>query len=156
MRLEERFWKKVKIVEGGCWEWGGAVDTPGYGAFKIKDKKVNSHRVAYTLTFGDIPYGKLVCHICDNRLCCNPSHLFLGSPKENVEDMYRKGRESKNRVHRNFKLTELNLREIYRLYFTDLVPMVKIASKFSVDRKTIYRVVYGKSFIDTFNLYFKQ
>lgn len=92
MTEQERFWSKVDVKsESDCWNWKKAIDTPGYGAFKINKKKMNSHRVAWILTHGDIPNGLLVCHKCDNRLCCNPSHLFLGTYTDNNRDMITKG-----------------------------------------------------------------
>lgn len=94
MTIEERFWKKVEIGnEDECWNWVGAIDTPKYGAFKYNGKKVNSHRMAWFLTYGEFP-ELLVLHSCDNRKCCNPKHLFLGTHKDNVQDMI-----SKNRVN---------------------------------------------------------
>lgn len=92
MDLEERFWSKVNVgKKNECWEWVGAIDTPGYGAFKFDGKKYNSHRIAWYLTHSDFP-NELVLHKCDNRLCCNPKHLFLGTYLDNAQDMVSKGR----------------------------------------------------------------
>ena len=65
----------------------------GYGMFyPSHSAKVLAHRQAYTLTSGDIPSNMVVCHTCDNELCCNPHHLFVGTQQDNMLDMRRKGR----------------------------------------------------------------
>jgi len=53
---------------------------------------VYAHRLAWELTYGPIPDGMLVCHHCDNPICCRPDHLFLGTPSDNMQDALRKGR----------------------------------------------------------------
>ena len=87
--------------ETGCWEWTMGKYRRGYGAFTYKQKKRSVHRWVYADQFGSIPEGMFVCHHCDNPPCCNPGHLFLGTPKDNMRDMIQKGRA--NRSHNVLK-----------------------------------------------------
>lgn len=92
---------ETKFEKGdGCWEWlAGKSGGSGYGAFgmMLPGKSgymvsVQAHRAAWMIYCGPIPEGMCVCHHCDNPGCVNPDHLFLGTRKDNTQDMIAKGR----------------------------------------------------------------
>lgn len=88
-----RFFKKIKKDLLGCWEWTGAKRGRGYGAFKVNGKIVYAHRYSFELHWGKLGHRSLVVrHTCDNRLCCNPNHLIMGTAKENTQDAIHRGR----------------------------------------------------------------
>lgn len=92
---EGAFWSKVDRTGGpdACWPWLAAEDRNGYGAVKWEGKKRGAHVVAWMLVNGRWPEpGMDVCHTCvQNRLCCNPAHLYEGTRKQNVADMVQAG-----------------------------------------------------------------
>jgi len=97
--LEERLWASIeKRGPNECWEWTKKSRLDGYGWIGLRNGKHKlAHRVAWELTNGPIPesdsyHGTVVMHLCDNRLCCNPAHLRLGTQADNVRDMREKGR----------------------------------------------------------------
>lgn len=96
--MSDNFWNKV-VKTDGCWNWAGATNGRGvagvaYGLLKIPNTRKNTtaHRFSYALHNGPITSDQWVLHKCDNPLCVNPDHLFLGDAAANAADMDAKGR----------------------------------------------------------------
>jgi len=143
--VEDRFWSKVdKRGPDECWEWKAGCVSNGYGRFRFNGKKQQAHRVAWQLEHGPIPKGMFVCHTCDNRLCVNINHLYLGDHKDNMDDMVAKGRQAKGEDIRQSKLTEAEVVAIRTLYATGEYTYRGLAKMFNVNATTISLIVRYK------------
>lgn len=162
-RAIQRFWERVE--RGGpdeCWPWTAArKGTPyAYGHLLFLGRFSSAHRVAWELTNGPIPEGLHACHHCDNPPCCNPSHLFLGTAKDNARDMVEKGRHRPGRLpgelHPNARLTWERVAEIRRRYAAHPHPTGRpghgvpdstgaLAAEFGVAQSTVSRIVLGRA-----------
>ena len=136
---EQRLHAHLTPAASGCLEWSGGRGKTGYGNIKIDGKRVSAHRVAWEIAHGEIPPGMSVLHRCDNRSCCNPEHLFLGTQPENLADMRAKQRH-KNPPTPNTKLSfnaVCSVCERSRLG----ISQQRIAVEFGVSQATISRVI---------------
>lgn len=143
-----RFMQKVeKLSNDECWLYVGGKDKDGYGLFQFAVKKtIRAHRYSYEIYKGNIPDGILVCHSCDNPPCVNPKHLFLGTPKQNVEDCVKKDRRCKIREsynigasHPRSKITETQVLEM-RSLMKDGASKKDMAKKYGISQSSAFDI----------------
>lgn len=154
---EERFFNLITKDESGCWLWKGFRYRNGYGEFYYKGKKL-AHRAAYMMFKGEIPKGMFVLHKCDVRNCVNVEHLWLGTAKDNSQDMAKKERSAlgdKNGSrkcperlptgddHVNSKLTCSKVKVLWKMWNGGGVSQSGLARKFGVSKATIRQVLTG-------------
>jgi hypothetical protein len=155
--LEERVWAKVERRDPTeCWPWTDTLTDDGYGRIRVGTQRIGAHRAMWTITHGEIENGLVVCHHCDNPRCCNPGHLFLGTPGDNARDKVSKGRQRNptgdahgtrtmpHRVSRGenrpqSKLTEADVKEI-RARYGDGESFANLARKYGVTPSVIAKV----------------
>jgi hypothetical protein len=99
--MASSFWSRVDDSSGPnqCWPWIGRKLPNGYGRLKFRNKYIGANRMAFALSHNSELGEMLVCHRCDNPVCCNPSHLFLGTHQDNMDDMVAKGRKASGDKH---------------------------------------------------------
>ena len=139
--LLERFEEKyIPEPNSGCWLWTAAVDSGGYGTFWINGTTVGAHRSSWILLVGEIPEGMHVLHRCDTRCCVNPSHLWLGSNKDNVDDRERKGRNKIPGLRgENHGMSRLNERVVMEIY-NATGSQSEIGKRFGVHQTTVCNI----------------
>ena len=135
---KKRFWDKVNVRKSDeCWLWTASTASIGYGQFWYDGKMHPAHRISLALAIGEIAPNMLVCHHCDIPLCVNPSHLFLGTQKDNMRDMGRKGRAHFSKMigekNLNHKLTPEKVLAIRK----STEPTRKIGKRYGVSSMTI-------------------
>lgn len=139
--LSQGYERFVDPQPNGCWGWKGCVSkNPGYGQFRSNMDKVRAHVVSWLIFRGSIPEGMCVCHTCDNRICSNPSHLFLATDFENNLDMIEKGRSpilrKKGEENPNSKLDEPKVKQIIEMLNSG-ISQKKISEQFDVSHQLI-------------------
>lgn len=148
----KRFWEKVDSSAGedACWPWKACVGKDGYGRFHSNDIIHSAHRFALAIsTQRVIPSDMVVCHRCDNKLCCNPRHLFVGTQRDNIYDMLGKGRWvppplKRGEQNGNSKLSRGQVNNIRQMSQSG-VEGKKLAEMFGVSATTISKIVRYKS-----------
>jgi hypothetical protein len=143
-RYKEMFDRKV-IKRDGCWGWRNPAGSSGYGYLGPNGYVVNAHRLSWIIHNGPIPENLWVLHKCNNPICSNPDHLYLGTPKDNTRDMILAGRSNRNmQSSKNAKLTLEQAKEIKILLATTDLSQYEIAKKFNVGRGTVQDIKRNK------------
>ena len=108
--LAERFWSRVKRGRPDeCWEWQRASSSSGYGQLLVDGRQELVHRLSWALRNGPVPDGMCVLHHCDNKICVNPDHLFIGTHQDNTDDYLKKNGGRKHPKHPKHPLTKNRL-----------------------------------------------
>jgi hypothetical protein len=136
--LADRIWARGKRT-GDCLDWTGALSPSGYGKVRISNKTTPVHRVSWELTYGPIPAGLWVLHKCDRRVCFRPEHLFLGTPRDNMQDMIAKDRGNR---HREF--TDATVAAIRERYATGNITQAALAREFGMSPAHVCNILKGK------------
>lgn len=139
---KERLFKSTKPNPAtGCVEWTGCVGPNGYGAIHWNASVMLVHRVAWTIERGVIPNGLYVLHRCDNKICVNADHLFLGTHRDNIEDCFKKGRFCRGERHSHAKLKESQVLEIAHSKDN----YANLAKRFGVSEWSIKEIKFGRN-----------
>lgn len=147
--ITNRFAEKyIPEPNSGCWLWVASSKGNGYGQFQLRHRRGMgpefAHRVSYELHCGEIPEGKVVLHVCDNRACVNPDHLRVGTVADNSHDMV-----SKNRGRGQFlgwgrsAHTRISQSDVLSILVDDR-PTKEIAKSFGVSERHVRHVKRGE------------
>lgn len=140
------FWKKVNKTNT-CWLWTAVCSDNGYGRMKMGTRHKMAHRISWEMHFDPIPVGLIVCHKCDTPKCVRPDHLFVGTVKDNAQDMVRKGRHGDTSGTKNVsaKLTDEQVIEIRQKYASNQYTLKALSYENRVSLSLIHNIVSGKA-----------
>lgn len=161
-KQRRNFEKKVDRSGGpdACRVWTAGLDADGYGRFRFAGEKRPAHRAAYAHHHGSVRTDRLVCHSCDNPPCCNPAHLFLGTPLDNSTDMVKKKRQAvgdtcgvrlhpetrpRGTAHHHSKLTSEIVIQMRALHASGKMTPLQIQTKFSVSSGAVWAVIHRRT-----------
>jgi hypothetical protein len=140
----KEYWYNVSAPnEDGCMVWMRGKTAAGYGVLTYRNSRWYTHRLAWYLTYGDIPEKMSVCHKCDNPPCCNPEHLFLGTKKDNSQDMAEKDRSPHGERNGQSRLKEEDVRGIHELRLNGWT-LDRIGKRYTIGIPSVYKIIVGQ------------
>jgi hypothetical protein len=142
-KAKKRFWAKVfKRGENDCWEWQSVLSHDGYGRIWFHGKFMGAHRFSWMIHNENTnPGDQQICHVCDNPICVNPNHLFLGTNKDNMQDRIAKVGWRKTTA----QLTPKQVSEIRTRYQSENIPSRQLGREYGVSKTQILRIINKKS-----------
>jgi len=142
---KQKLEKKLKKHKD-CLVWTGCKDKDGYGKIQIGKKHYRTHRLAYEIAYGEIPKGKIICHKCSNRACCNEKHLYAGNAKKNAKDREEHGNNPfKGERNPQTKLSTAEVIMIRDLYKSGNFTYKELGDKFEVSGNQISLIIKNKT-----------
>lgn len=145
----DRFWEKVDRGDPDeCWEWKAATDNNGYGRFWFDGENRPSHQVSWEISYGD-RNGEHILHTCDNKICVNPNHLYLGTPHDNLVDAYERGQKDpvmlRGEDNPRSKLTREEVQDIREKYARGESTYEQLAEEYDTVYQNIGHIVNVES-----------
>lgn len=150
-----RFEAKIDKQENGCWIWKSSKGNSGYGKFHIRGKPMLTHRYSYELYKGSIPKGMCICHSCDNKLCVNPDHLWIGTQKDNAQDAKKKGllpnlkglKKPQSFIGQNHHSSKLKNEDVFRIrqLYREGTSGYRLHKIYNVTKKCISDILNNKT-----------
>jgi hypothetical protein len=146
--VKNRLLRHIDIDNVGCWNWTGATKN-GYGSITIGSASdgtrhsESTHRASYLEFKGDIPAGMFVCHKCDNKLCINPDHLFVGTNRDNIADCINKGLFGNHKGSANSQST-LTDDDVRKIRSSPLSQAESLAASLGVTRGHVLKIMKGE------------
>jgi hypothetical protein len=128
----DRLIEKVEKSPDGCWNWTAAKSNVGYGLFWMCGRYVSAHRASWEIANGKIPDGACVLHRCDNRLCVNPEHMYVGTLKQNMRD-----RQIRDRCNKKLSISDV------KKIRADNRSTRKIGKDYGVSGQTVHAIKAG-------------
>jgi HNH endonuclease len=139
--IEQMLWGRSVRTPTGCLEYIGARRVPGRRIINHNGRNWQVYRLAYELTVGPIPPGMNINHHCDNPICIEISHLYVGTQAENIQDSIRRGRKARGSQASWAKLNEAQVLEIYAAR----APIFELAAKYGVNKTTVANIKDGRN-----------
>lgn len=138
---------RVTVDSHNCWNWNSSIHRDGYGKIN-KHGFWQAHRLSF-YCFNSSTYNKnlLVLHLCNNRKCINPKHLYQGNHRDNALDMIKANTSTTlfkpGQEHKNSKLTENTAIAILKLFHKRNWTVLAIAKWFNIPRTTVSSICHN-------------